>query len=73
MHNVGIERIQRFSRRARRYVCAYYVKHYGENGECEEINDTVSLKLVEKMVKEFKTHRAALDFDTKYIKEEANL
>ena len=39
----------------------------------EEINDTVSLKLVEKMVKEFKTHRAALDFDTKYIKEEANL
>jgi len=49
------------------------VKHYGENGEREEINDTVSLKLVEKMVKEFKTRCAALDFDTKYIKEEANL
>jgi len=54
-------------------VCAYYVKHYGENGECTEINSEVSLTLVEKMVKEFKTHHAALNFDTKYINEETNL
>jgi len=54
-------------------VCAYYVKHYGENGECTEINSEVSLKFVEMMAKEFKTNRAALDFDTKYTKEETNL
>jgi len=36
-------------------------------GECAEI----SLKLVEEMVKKFKTHRCALDFAYKFVKQEA--
>ena len=66
------ERVARFSRRARRYICAYYVQHYGEGeSTAVEIVKDVNLDLVEKMAKTFKTHRAALDFDLKFIKKEA--
>ena len=61
------ELVARFSRRARRYICAYYVQHYGEGeSTAVEIVKDVNLDLVEKMTKTFKTHRAALDFDLKF-------
>ena len=34
-------------------------------------NVAISLELVESMVKDFKTHCCALDFDKKFIKQEA--
>ena len=34
-------------------------------------NLAISLELVESMVKDFKMHRCALDFDKKFIKQEA--
>jgi len=70
-NTVSEERIRRFSRRARRYVRAYYVTHFGvDKGDAME-NVAISLELVESMVKDFKTHRCALDFDKKFIKQEA--
>jgi len=70
-NTVLVERIRRFSRRARRYVHAYYVTHFGvDKGDAME-NVAISLELVESMVKDFKRHRCALDFDKKFIKQEA--
>jgi len=58
-------------RRARRYVRAYYLTHFGvDKGDAMEYA-AISLELVESMVKDFKTHRCALDFDKKFIKQEA--
>ena len=51
---VSVERIRRFSRRAQRYVRAYYVTHFGvDKGDAME-NVAISLELVESMVKAFK-------------------
>ena len=70
-NTVSAERIRQFSRRARRYVCAYYVTHFGvDKGNAME-NVVICLELVESMVKDFKTHHCALDFDKKLIKQEA--
>ena len=51
-------RVRRYARKARAYRRAY------------ETSDTVMAKRdIEKMVKEFKRHRSALDFDWKFIKD----
>ena len=66
---VSAEQIRRFSRRAQRYVRAYYVKHFGvDKGDAME-NVAISLELVKSMVEDFKTHRCA--FNKKFIKQEA--
>jgi len=62
------ERCRRFSRRARRYICSYYVFH--EVGEDLDLH--VKLDDIERMVKLMKTHRCALDFDKKFIKTEVD-
>jgi len=63
-NTVSAERIRRFRRRARQYVRAYYVTHFGvDKGDAME-NVAINLELVE-------THRCALDFDKKFIKQEA--
>ena len=64
-------RIRRFSRRARRYIRAYYVKHMGKDEDVEGERAEISLKLVEEMVKKFETQRCALDFAYKIVKQEA--
>ena len=67
------ERMRKFARRARQYICAYYKIHHDEQAAKEantELTDTgaaTPIKL-EKLVKEFKTHRCAMDFDTKFCK-----
>ena len=79
-----IERVRKFARRARRYIQAYYVlehvnKRQGDGTELEgdfdeidtslkENGEHVTPKLIENLVKAFKSHRAALDFDRKFIK-----
>jgi hypothetical protein len=56
--------IQKFSRRARHYILAYFfIEHNQESnieGELSELN-------IERVKKEFKTHRSAIDFDEKFI------
>ena len=67
-----IETIRKFSKRARDYIVAYHlltnkkddVKHCAVKSENDD--DRVVVK-VERMRKEFKTHRCAMDFDTKFI------
>jgi len=69
-NTVSAEQILRFSKRARRYIHAYYVTHFGvDKGDAME-NVAISLELEESMVKYLKTHRCALDFNKKLIKQE---
>jgi hypothetical protein len=63
---ISVDRIRRFSRRARRYVCAYFVFHELNGDEKWD----VKLDDIEKMVKLFKTHRCAVDFDKKFVQDE---
>jgi hypothetical protein len=67
---LSTERIRKFSRRARQYICAYY-KIAIEQEQWEETNkthlDSTPIE-VEKMVKLFKTHRCAMDFDSTFCK-----
>jgi hypothetical protein len=59
------EMIRKFSRRARQYILAYfYIEH--------EMNDSINEEglheiNIERIKKEFKTHRSAIDFDEKFI------
>jgi hypothetical protein len=68
------ERIRTFSRRARAYVCAYYSMWTEKQREQEQtaveatatsspVSVTSDPVNIEKLVKRFKTHRCALDFD----------
>jgi len=60
-----IEMIRKFSRRARRYILAYFnLEHEQEDNMNEE---GVSEINIERIQKEFKTHRSAIDFDEKFI------
>ncbi len=74
------EHVRRFSRRARQYICSYHVLHSTsmEDNNDESVsnmdirNDKVSLKRLEYIVRQFKTHRCALDFDFKFIAAEVD-
>ncbi len=66
-----IERVRKFSRRARQYICAYYKiakEREGEEASTETAHLDTTPVQVEKMVKLFKTHRCAMDFDTNFCK-----
>jgi hypothetical protein len=74
---LNIERIRSFSRRARQYTIAYYTLQLQQNERQEQQQhetflangDTqLSSAKIESMVKDFKTHRCALDFDSAFIK-----
>ncbi len=59
------EMVRRFSRRARHYILAYfYIEHEQEKNMDEEGLHELN---IERIKKEFKTHRSAIDFDEKFI------
>jgi hypothetical protein len=68
-------RIRKFARRARQYICAYYMIYTeskknetaAENTHLHFSDRTTPVKL-EQLVKKFKTHRCAMDFDSKFCK-----
>jgi hypothetical protein len=71
-NHITTERVQMFSRRARRYITAYYVLGQMQEGniECTDSDDgnfdsssQILPTKIEQMVKKFKTHRCAMDFD----------
>jgi len=65
------ERVRKFSRRARKYVCTYYKiakEREGQQIVAEATHLNASPIQVEKMVKLLKTHCCALDFDTHFCK-----
>ena len=67
---VTVDCIRRFSRRAIRHIASYHANHHGENDGIKLVDKKISLKMIEK-IKDFKTHFAAIDSDTKFIKEES--
>ena len=61
-------RIRKFSRRARQYICAYRAMQCENNDNASLAIDPEMLPRVEKILKEFRAHRCALDFDHKFCK-----
>ena len=72
-------RVQKFSKRARRYMQGYHVLKEMQQGNIkgsslnvEQSSKTTDEKIVpqklEQMVKHSKTHRCAMDFDYAYCK-----
>ena len=69
------ERVRKFARCARGYLCAYSRlannEENGPEGEEQEVtnieSERISPQQIEKMVQDFKTHRCALDFENKFI------
>jgi hypothetical protein len=68
---ISKERVRKFSQRARAYMCAYLAlekEKEMQTGEQTKQNDLNSVPVkIEQMVKQFKTHRCALDFDRGFI------
>ena len=67
------ERVRKFSQRACEYICAYHALHQGISSAEPEDTTSIGDKVVtpvkiEKLVKAFKTHGCALDFDKGFIK-----
>jgi hypothetical protein len=62
------ETVRKLSRRARSYICAYYALHQRKQLNKDDDNTpTLTLPLIERLLKEFKTHRAAVDFDAGFV------
>jgi hypothetical protein len=57
--------VRKLSRRARAYISAYYSLY--ESKRNGDDTPTLTLPLIERLVKAFKTHRAAIDFDAGFV------
>jgi hypothetical protein len=68
------ERVRKFSRRAREYILAYHTLHSQQqqqppsSASSETDTHLITPMKIEALVKDFKTHRCALDFDKGFIK-----
>jgi hypothetical protein len=69
---ITVERVRLFSQRARAYMLAYQVlreeKEQGLSSTEVDIKNTSCPINVEKILKKFKTHRCAMDFDKAFCK-----
>ena len=66
------ERVRKFAARARAYICTdYYLER--DTNSSDDIDDTPAAKQqllykkIEQLMKRFKAHRCALDFDTHFV------
>jgi hypothetical protein len=65
-------RVGKFAGRARAYICAYF--ELNRQQQNQDVNDSVSERQqahfvdIERLMKSFKTHRCALDFDSGFIR-----
>ena len=78
------EKVRSFSKRARSYICAYYALEHTKqninNNDNETINHdemallscAIEYEKIEQMVKMFRTHRCAFDFDRKFCDAHVN-
>jgi hypothetical protein len=64
--------VRKCARRARHYVQAYYVvevlKKTVDGEDLENATQAITLPMIEKLSKAFKSHRSAIDFDGKFIR-----
>ena len=58
--------VRKLSRRARAYISAYY-SLYESKRNGDDDTPVLTLPLIEGVVKAFKTHRAAIDFDAGFV------
>jgi hypothetical protein len=69
---VTTERVRMFSQRARAYILAYHTIRQEQLTDSSSTSDpdntTASPVNVEKLLKKFKTHRCAMDFDSSFCK-----
>jgi len=69
---VTTERVRMFSQRARAYILAYHKIRQEQltdsSSTVDSDNTTASPVNVEKLLKKFKTHRCAMDFDSSFCK-----
>jgi len=62
INKTHIQSVRRFARRARQYICAYYSLQNGT-----EYQSAIPQEKIERMMKKFRAHRSALDFDQGFI------
>ena len=62
--NLTTERVRKFSRRARSYICAYYQMHYADVNPDASVPEQVK---IEQLAKSYKTHRSVVDFNYGFI------
>jgi hypothetical protein len=60
-----IKTVHKLSRRARAYISAYYALY--ESKRKGDDTPTLTLPLIEHLVKAFKTHRAVINFDAGFV------
>ena len=60
--------VRKLSRRARLYIRAYYAVHQHKVHDCKDNTPALTLPQIERLMKEFKTHRAAVDFDAGFVR-----
>jgi hypothetical protein len=67
---ITTERVRLFSQRARAYILAYHKIRQEQltSSSTTDLDSTASPVNVEKMLKRFKTHRCAMDFDSSFCK-----
>jgi len=67
---ISIERVRKYARRARQFMMAYYLTDTGQvdqqtQDDCKKHGPVA----IEKLVRNFKTHRCVVDCDYKFIME----
>ena len=73
--NLNLERIRKFARRQREYICAYHMLHVQEQerqqremeGDGEGGDTPVTPKIIERYVKLFKSHRCIFDSEKGFL------
>jgi hypothetical protein len=63
------EKVRSFSKRARSHVCACYEFEHTRNSDNNDlalVSCAIECEKIEQMVKNFRTHRCAFDFDRKF-------
>jgi hypothetical protein len=63
--DLTVDTARKLSRRARAYICAYYSLYESQNRGDDKIK--LTLPLIGRLVKAFKTRRAAIDFDAGFV------
>ena len=69
---ISLTTARKCDRKARTYIRAYYtleVLGMNPDGSDRNDDDTITLPDIKKLVKRYRTHRSALDFDYKFIKD----
>jgi hypothetical protein len=60
-----VDTVRKLSRQARAYICAYCSLYESQNRGDDTIK--LTLPLIERLVKAFKTHLAAINFDAGFV------